>query len=526
MSLDEKIGQLIMPAIVASSPTGKALQEIEANIQDYHVGSYHFLLDAKTLHNKADITSLIERMQEQSKLPLLLASDFEGGVGFYFKDATRFPRAMAIAATNNLSYSRAIGKAVARECKQMGIHINFYPTADVNNNPQNPIINIRSFGQNADSVGDMALAYMQGFQEEGLIATAKHFPGHGNVNCDSHLSLPVIDLSLVDLQKIELQPFRKLIDNGLRAVMSAHIVLPQIEDNNLPATLSHKLLTEILRKQLNFNGLIFTDAMMMNSISKNHPNGQASVLALKAGADIILFPPSVKETFEALKEAVKNGDLSEERINKSVERILKEKARLNLFISTFPTVQKASEEKHNFALADLVMEHAITLYKNENNFLPLKLKPNNKVLLINILDKADGWREGKPGQTLEKEIAFRHPSVKAFELTGESTDKEFENATKLTQISDTIIIATHVQVSAFKGSISLSEKEVNYINSLSKRHKQIVFILFGNPYLLTSFPFLHNSISTYECYPGAEKASTKALFGEMNFVGKLPVEIK
>lgn len=524
MTLDEKIGQLIMPATIAKTPSKKEFDNVISTIKDYSVGGYLFILDSKGLHKSIELKSLTHKMQIESKYPLLMAADFEGGVGFYFEDAVRFPRAMAIGASNRPEFAYQIGQAVAKESKNLGVNVIFYPDVDVNNNPQNPIINIRSFGEDPERVGEMALAYMRGLQAGGMISTAKHFPGHGNADCDSHLSLPIIKANLQELENTELKPFKYLIDNGLTAVMSAHMMLPAIEENELPATLSPKVLNGLLRKKLNFDGLIFTDAMMMNSISKNYPNGKAAVLAIKAGADVVLYPPSVKDAFEALKQAVLKNEILESRVDQSVERILKEKARL--FVSKEKNNNTSSEDYSQDAkLSNHVMEEAITLFNDQEKNLPLKLKKNQNLLLVNILENPLTWREGKPAETLKTEITKRHKNTISLDLTDENKLIDFQKVEELAKSSQIVVIAAFVQVSAFKGSIGLTPWQISLIERLSQQKKEVVFLMFGNPYLLTNFPNIKSSVLAYECYPGAEKAVSKALFGEINFHGKAPVKI-
>src|ERR1700730_1468990 len=303
-------------------------QQMRRDIIEYHVGGYHMLGETNTLHEPAGVALLINHLQALAKVPLWITADFEGGVGLRFIGATRLPRAMAIGATGNPEMAYQAGRIAAEEARALGVHVNFYPVVDVNNNARNPIINIRSFGGSRELVSRMARAFIRGSQEHGEMATAKHFPGHGDTSTDSHLELPIIDADRARLNAIELPPFQAAIEEGVGGVMSAHIALPQIEPEKLPATLSPKILTGILRDDLNFRGVIFTDAMNMRGISAHFPEGEAAVRAVKAGADVLLYPPSVEQAFLGLKHAIESGEIKESRMDESVRRILTAKANL------------------------------------------------------------------------------------------------------------------------------------------------------------------------------------------------------
>ncbi|MFL6275251.1 MAG: glycoside hydrolase family 3 protein, partial [Blastocatellia bacterium] len=260
LTLDEKIGQLIIPATVGMflTNTSEAYQQMRRDIDQFHVGGYHLLGDVNAMHEPGGVALLLNQLQQSVKVPLWFTADFEGGAGYRYIGATRLPRAMAMGATGNPELAFQAGRITAEEARAIGVHVNFYPVVDVNNNPRNPIINIRSFGSDPQLVSRMARAYIRGAQSAGIMATAKHFPGHGDTSTDSHMELPTIDIERARLDQIELPPFRAAIEEGVGGVMSAHIALPRIETENLPATLSPKMLTGVLREELHFNGVIFT----------------------------------------------------------------------------------------------------------------------------------------------------------------------------------------------------------------------------------------------------------------------------
>ncbi|HEU4386494.1 MAG TPA: glycoside hydrolase family 3 N-terminal domain-containing protein, partial [Blastocatellia bacterium] len=332
MTLDEKIGQLIMPAVVGTflGQDSDQFLEIRRNIVEFHVGGYVMLGDVDVRHEPAGVALLLNHMQELARLPLLISADFEGGVGLRFAGATRLPRAMAIGATANEEMAYQAARVTAEEARGVGVHVNFYPVVDVNNNPRNPIINIRSFGSDPQFVSRMARAYIRGSQEAGEMATAKHFPGHGDTAVDSHLELPVVDVDRARLDRVELPPFQAAIQENVGGVMSAHIQLPQLDNDKVPATLSARILTGLLRDELGFKGITFTDALNMQGIAAHYSPADAATRAIKAGADVLLYPPDVEAAFNGVKNAVAAGEIPVARIDQSVRLILAAKAKLGL----------------------------------------------------------------------------------------------------------------------------------------------------------------------------------------------------
>jgi beta-N-acetylhexosaminidase len=431
-------------------------------------------------------------------------------------------------ATENPEMAYQAGRITGEEARALGIHVNFYPVVDVNNNARNPIINIRSFGGDPVLVAQMARAYIRGSQEHGVMATAKHFPGHGDTSTDSHLELPVIDVDRARLNSIELPPFRAAVDEGVGGVMSAHIALPRIEPGNLPATLSPLMLSGVLRGELRFGGVIFTDAMNMRGVAAHYPEGEAAVRSVKAGADIVLYPPSVEQAFLALKRAVESGEIKESRIDESVRRILTAKAKAGLDkqrIVDIGALDKVLGNNEHQRAAQQIIENAITLVRDKRAALPLKLAPEQKVLFITMVDNSEGWRDGVPGRAFFQELVKRHPNSMNVYVTDKSSPAELELIRKLAAFSDTVIVNAFIRVSSFKGSIDLSEGEINLLKRLSTIEKPFAFVLYGSPYLLSFVPELPTYILTYEYYPAAEEAALRAVLGEIEFRGKLPVEL-
>lgn len=530
MTLDEKVGQLIIPATIGMflSQDSDAFKEIRRDITEFHVGGYHMLGEVNTIHEPAGVALLINHLQRIAKLPLLITADFEGGVGLRYLGATRLPRAMAIGATGDPEKAFQAGRICAAEARAMGINVNFYPVVDVNNNARNPIINIRSFGGDVALVSRMARAYIRGSQSAGVMSTAKHFPGHGDTSIDSHLELPAIDVDRARLEAVELPPFRAAIEEGVGGVMSAHIALPRIDTERLPATISPKILTGVLRGELGFKGVVFTDAMNMSGIVAHYPDGEAAVRAVKAGADVLLYPPNVERTFMAVKRAVQSGEIKESRIDESVRRILEAKARLALDKTRFVDLNRLDQllgTSEHQRLAREIIETGVTLVRDKRSVLPLKLTGEQKILFVTLVDNSEGWRDGVPGSVFLAGLQSRHARTTHVHVSEKTSPAEFTLINKLAALSDVVIVNGFIRVSAFKGSIDLSEGQINLLKHFSALEKPFVFVLYGSPYLIAFVPELPTYVLTYEYYPAAEEAALKGVLGEIPFKGKLPVEL-
>lgn len=530
MTLDEKVGQLIIPATIGMflSQDSDAFRQIRRDITEFHVGGYHMLGEVNTIHEPVGVALLINHLQELAKLPLMITADFEGGVGLRYLGATRLPRAMAIGATGNPQMAFEAGRICAEEARAMGVNVNFYPVVDVNNNARNPIINIRSFGGDPELVARMARAYIRGAQSAGVMATAKHFPGHGDTSTDSHLELPSIDVDRARLNSIELPPFRAAIQEGVGGVMSAHIALPRIETEGLPATLSPKMLTGVLRGELGFKGIIFTDALGMRGIAAHYPDGEAAVRAVKAGADVLLYPPNVEQAFLAVKRAVQSGEIKESRIDESVRRILLAKAKLGLHKNRFAELNKLDKllgTSEHQRIAREIIENGVTLVRDRRSVVPLKLTDEQTVLFIMLVDNSEGWRDGVPGRAFLTGLMSRHTRTTDVHVSDRTSPAEFALIKKLAGLSDVVIVNGFIRVAAYKGSVDLSEGQINLLKHLSALEKPFVFVLYGSPYVIAFVPELPTYALTYEYYPEAEEAALKAVLGEIEFKGKLPVEL-
>lgn len=524
MSTDEKIGQLLVPRTTGGfrGLDSEEFKKLRRDIAEFHVGGYHLYGG-----DAGGVAIMLNDMQRVARVPLLITADFEGGTGYVIPAGTRFPLAMAIGATGSEEFAYLAGKASASEGRAIGFGVDFYPVVDVQNNPANPIINIRSFGEDVQRVSALSSAYIRGVQQAGMLATAKHFPGHGDVASDSHLELPVITFDRKRLDAVELPPFKSAIDAGVGAVMSAHIYLPALEpEKGVPATLSKSILTDLLRKDLGFKGLVFTDAMDMHAITKNFGTGDAAVRAVEAGADIVLFAEA-EDCFKAIKEAVETGRIPISRIDESVRRILESKARLGLNRYRPADLARLSSivgSQANRDLSQRISDAAVTLVRDQRNVLPLK-PGSQSVLHINLLDSRNGWREGAVGRVMTAELPKRFPRTTTIQIDDQTTRNEYEMTRRMAEMVDTVIVSAFIRVAAYKGTIDLKPEQTALLRDLSKLEKPFAFVLFGSPYLLHHVPELPSYVLTYDTNPGAELAAVKALSGEIPFAGKLPVSL-
>src|SRR5229473_1009560 len=460
MTVDEKIGQLIFTTYHGSftATDTAAYRQILHDVTDLHVGGFINITQGSPLgivKSQAYPTAVLNnQLQAKSKLPLLVGADFERGTAMRLDEGTSFPTAMALAAGGNPKDAHAMGKITALEARAVGVHWIYAPDADVNNNPANPIINTRSFGEDPERVAQFVSAFVLGVQENGGLATAKHFPGHGDTAADSHVDLPVIHASRARLDDVELVPFRAAISMRVDSVMTGHLNVPALEpDPNTPATLSHNILTDLLRKQLGYEGLIVTDAMDMGGITVRFAPGEAAVRAVVAGADCLLMPPVPDAAFEALQAAVKSGRISKERLDASVRRILQAKARIGLNASRLVDVNAINK---TFGSAEWqkeaqeISDRGVTLLRDTPHRLPLDAtKPSRALLLAFYADP-----EPYPGEDLERELRSRFDS-----LTALRADTRFVNASILKlpppESYDVAILALFVRVSDRKGNVDV-----------------------------------------------------------------------
>jgi beta-N-acetylhexosaminidase len=408
--------------------------------------------------------------------------------------------------------------------RAIGANWLFGPVADINNNPDNPVINIRSFGSEPRKVGEFVAALARGVREAECLSTLKHFPGHGDTATDSHIGLSVVSADRRRLDGVELVPFRMGIESGVDSVMTAHVAVPQVTGDELPGTLNPKITTEILRKDLKFDGIITTDSMEMGAITKNFPNGESAVMAIKAGADVVLFPPETEKAIVAIEAAVKNGTLTEQRLDESVRRLLHAKYRLGLVQNRFVDLGKVNqlvEKPENVREAHATAEKSITLLRHIDDIFPLTKERAAKALFVVIAADDDPVE----GATFIPEIQRRAPSGKIARLDTRSTPAEYDKVLEQAKTGELIVLAPFVKRAALKGTVALPENQTNFVKSVLALKKPTAVIAFGSPYLIRQFPEAPNYVVTYAIEDVAQAALVRAMFGEVKFMGRLPVNI-
>jgi beta-N-acetylhexosaminidase len=530
MTVDEKVGQLLFTTFhgTFTSAESTEYQKLLHDVTDLHVGGFIVVTRITQLGIEKSQTYptavLANQLQSKSKLPLLVGADFERGSAMRLDEGTSFPTQMAIAAGGDPRDAYTMGKITAIEARQAGVQWIYAPVADVNNNPGNPIINTRSFGEEPARVSEFVTQYVRGVEENGGLATAKHFPGHGDTAADSHIDLPVIRADRRRLESLELVPFRAAIAAGVGSVMTGHLNVPALEpDTNTPATLSSHILTELLRDDLHFQGLVVTDAMDMGGITVRFAPGEAAVRAVLAGADCLLMPPVPDAAFEALQQAVKSGRISRERLDTSVRRILEAKARLGLNktrLVDLNAINSKFGEPSWQAQAQQISDRGITLLRDIPHRLPLDgTKPSRALLVALYADP-----EPVPGEDLERELRRRFDSVITLRA-----DTRFRNAANLKlpplDSYDVAVLALFVRVSDRKGNVDVPEEQAALAEQLYNSGKPVATIAFGSPYLIERFPKAETWLSAFGISDVAQISMARALFGEIPVSGHLPVTI-
>jgi len=530
MTVAERIGQLLFTTYHGSltATDSDAYKQLLHDVQDLHVGGFIVITHGSPLgivKSQAYPTAVLaNQLQSKSKMPLLIGADFERGTAMRYDEGTSFPTAMAVAAAGNPRDAYIMGKITTLEARATGVHWVYAPDSDVNNNPGNPIINTRSFGENPQRVAEFVSAFVKGVEENGGLATAKHFPGHGDTAADSHIDLPVIRAKRERLERLELVPFRAAIASGVSSVMTGHLSVPAFEpDPNTPATLSQSILTGLLRKELGYQGLIVTDAMEMGGITVRYAPGEAAVRAVAAGADCVLMSPVPDAAFEALQGAVKSGRISKERLDESVRRILQAKARLGLNTSRLVDVNALN---HKFGTAawqkeaQEISDRGVTLLRDTPHRLPLDgMKASRALLLAFYADP-----EPYPGEDLERELRSRFDSV-----TTLRADTRFVNAGILklppADSYDVAIVAFFVRVSDRKGNVDVPAEQAALAEQVYKTGKPAITVGLGSPYLIERFPQAETWLAAFGISDVAQISVARALFGEIPVRGHLPVTV-
>jgi beta-N-acetylhexosaminidase len=471
------------------------------------------------------MAALINRLQKLARTPLLVDADFERGASMRVNSTTAWPQNMAFGAAGDLDDVRFEGAETAREARALGVEWIFAPVADVNNNPDNPIVNIRSYGEDPGQVARFVQAFIAGAHSDArhpVLVTAKHFPGHGDSSEDTHLDLARLDVTRERLQSVELAPFRAAIAGGVDAIMSAHIAVPALDPAALPATVSPPILTGTLRHELGFRGLIVTDAMDMQGLSKLFDPGEAAVRALEAGADVLLMPADCERAISAVVAAVKSGRITRKRLDESVARVLEAKIRPGLTRRRTVNLEGiadvlASPEADE--AAQRVAERALTLVKNEANLFPLHAPAG---ACVAVLTES---RDSQHGRTLTAELKKRAAGMTVLTLDPAIPADEIGRLAKDLAACPVAVLVPFVTVAAYKGTVALRESYTGLVNTLTSGKTPVAIIAFGSPYLIRSLPNVTAYMATFSTTTTSEEAVARALFGEIPISGHLPVTI-
>jgi len=530
MTPREKLGQMLMVYYfgVFTSTESAEYKELLHQVEENHVGG----LIAGTIRGPLGIERgqayptavLTNELQSHAKIPLLVGSDFETGTSMRLEEGTSFPSPMAIAAAGDPKAAYTVGKITALEARAAGIHWIFAPDADVNDNPDNPIINIRSFGEDPNRVAEFVRQFVRGVEENGALATAKHFPGHGDVNSDSHLTPAMVPGDRGELERTELVPFRAAIAADVGSIMPGHLIVPALEpDATIPATLSSRILTGMLRGEMKFKGLIVTDAMDMGGVISLYPQGEAAVRAVEAGADVILQPLIPDAALAGLERAVSSDRIPMKRIDDSVRRILQAKARLGLDENRLVDVPSLNEKfgRPEFAAqAQAIADRGVTLMRDSQQLVPLDATRPERVLLVSLSADPDVY----PGEVVETEIRWRVDSLKMLRA-----DTQFVNVSALKlpppETYDVAIVALFVRVADRKGNVGLPDDQRAFVNQILATGKPAAVLAFGSPYLIERFPNAKTWLGEFSTNDVSQRAAVRALFGQSAIGGQIPVTV-
>lgn len=531
MTIEEKVGQLFIIHAYGETPTDEEYEDtnVENNrggknfkeiIENYHIGGVIYFnwsanigtpLDAEQVNGLSNGLQEIA-MEQDSAIPLFISTDQEGGiVQRVTEPGTVFPGNMALGATRSEEYATESANILGNELQSLGINTDFAPSLDVNMNAENPVIGVRSYSEDPELVSDLGIAQIKGFKEQNVIASAKHFPGHGDTDTDSHAGLPVIDHDLETLHEVDLKPFRDAIDEGIDSIMTGHIEVPALDNSGLPSTLSKPILTDLLRDDMGYEGLIITDSLGMEGVNEIYSPDQVPVEALKAGVDVLLNPPDVEVAYDGVLEAVESGEISEERLDESVYRILSEKAEKGMFDDPYTdpgAIENIGTDDH-LQKADEIAEKSMTLVQNDDDLLPLNPESAGSVLVT-------GPEDANPEQ-LSNQLADQDMDIDRFATDADPSESQIEKAVEKAEDSDEVIVTTH--------TANTNDAQQQLIEQLEETGKPVVVAGFGNPYDLQAFPEVDAYINTYSDLHVSVPALANVITGDTNPSGKLPVTI-
>ena len=532
LTLREKAAQIVWPSVLGDYASGDSPQwgRLTRYIQQEKVGGFTISVGSPT-----EVAAKLNALQSMSKVPLLFGADLEAGAGFrarggYFVPnaidlggAIVFPPEMAIGATRDTVLAYEQGRLTALEGRALGIHIAYAPVLDVNNNPDNPVINTRSYGEDPALAARMGVAFIHGVQDHGMIATGKHFPGHGDTGVNSHLALPIVTVSRSRLDTVELVPFRAAIDGGVGAIMSFHGAMPALDSSNVPGTLSPKVLTGLLRGEMGFKGIIISDAMDMRGVLDQFGAGEAVKRAISAGIDVLIQPLDITQTIDAVVSGVAEGRYTEARLDSSVRRVLEAKRRLGLArnkLVDLTALRFLVGDSSNLQIARRVAEKSITLVKDSLKLVPLNV-PSARVLSITLARRADL----PAGNAFNAELRSGLPNLRTEFVATEDAALNYPRLIAAADSSDVTIVSSYVGQSWDAQTASAPQAFTNFVQSLAQRGRKPIVVAFGNPYLLQQLPWVGTYLIAWGGFPVSQTAAARALLGTSAISGHLPITI-
>ncbi|MFT5750045.1 MAG: beta-N-acetylhexosaminidase [Ancylomarina sp.] len=515
MNQEQRIAQLFMVAAYSNKASAEK-KKILNLIEKYEIGGLIFFQG--TPQEQVRLTNLYQR---KSNLPLWIGMDAEYGLGARLKQTIKYPRQITMGAVQDTNLLFQLGEEMAVECRRMGIHVNFAPVLDVNSNPKNPVINSRSYGEGRVNVAEKGASFALGMQSGGVVAVGKHFPGHGDTDTDSHRDLPIIERSREELDDVELYPFKESINAGIGGIMVAHLNVPALDKSAIASTLSRPIVTELLKNELGFKGLVFTDALNMKGVRKFHKPGEVDAKAAIAGNDVLLFSEDVPKAIREIKAAIARGELSQQQIDQSCLKILKTKYWLGL--SQYQPVSSESlwsglNTQHGRVLRRQLIENAITIVSNKNSILPLQ-----RLDTLRIASVAMGAKKRNHFQ----EYSGRYTDIDFYQIDKNATQKQYNTLLKNLGSYNLIIVSKHDSNRRASKKFGVTDQTVDFVNSLAKR-KKVVFDLFASPYALDFYKKLDRleaSIVSYEDNVETQRASAQIIFGGIGAKGRLPVSV-
>ena len=520
LTLRERLGQMLMAPVQVEQATGGRLEELKRQLTELGLGGV--VVRGGTPETVAALTN---ELQRTSRVPLFVGADYERGLRMQMKSAgTPFTNNMGVAAAGDPRAAFEQGRLTAQEARAVGVNWLFGPVADLNNNPDNPVISVRSFGEDPRRVAEFVSAAVRGTREGGALSTAKHFPGHGDTAVDSHIGLPTIRADRARLDRLELVPFRAAVSAGVDAVMTAHVALPALTGDELPATLSPKVTTDLLRRGLKFDGLVVTDSLGMGAITKGFPGGEASVRAIQAGADVALTPPELKASLDALEEAVNNRRLDSGRVDESVRRILRAKYRLGLAerrtVDT-AAVKNLVEQPEALLSARGVAERSMTLLRDGGGLLPLDAARASRAAFVVVAADEDP----EEGRRFIPQVQARVPGARVLRADPKTDPAGYDALVTEATKAETVVVAAFVKRAAGKGTVALPERQAEFVRRLILSNKPVAVIIFSGPYLVRQFPHAAAFMVAYGIEDVVQDAAARVLFGDVPARGRLPVTV-